>query len=135
MSIIKSVKGLFGQIIHYKDGVKIGETWDSFIPGIKNHYDANGSYVGHSAKGFIANEAHYNRYGSYEAASYDGAFGAVHHYGADGSHGVSTDGLFCTNTYLHDDSDKHIFDNPEFDSGFDSDFDAKDVGDSFDSDW
>ena len=127
MSIIKSIKGLFGQTIHYKDGQKIGETWDSFIPGVKNHYDANGSLSGYSAKGWIADEVHYGKNGEYVGASYEGVFDSMHHYGAYGSHSVSTRGLTGTTTYASDDEDALLFSDPDFDS--------PSFGDSFDSDW
>jgi len=92
MSIIKSIKGFFGQTIHYKDGVRVGETWDGLIPGTKKHYDANGGYAGYSTNGFIADELHYKRDGEYIGSSYDGGY-VVDHYGADGSRSISMDGV------------------------------------------
>ena len=105
MSIIKSVKGFFGEIIHYKDGVRVGTTTDSFIPGVKNHYDARGNLTGYSTQGIFADEVHFDRNSQYIGSSHEGAFGATHHYSKDGSHSVSCDGLFGTNTYIDDDSD------------------------------
>ena len=40
---IKSIKGLFGQNIHYKDGIKVGESWLGLFEGTQNHYDATGT--------------------------------------------------------------------------------------------
>lgn len=127
MSIIKSIKGLFGQTIHYKDGVKVGETWDSFIPGVKNHYDANGTKTGYSSKSIFADELHYDGNGEYIGSSHKGLFNSVHHYGRNGSHSVSSPGLFGTNTFVSNDDDALLFS--------DSDDSSFETSDSFDSDW
>lgn len=127
MSIIKSIKGLFGQTIHYKNGIKVGETWDSFIPGVKNHYDVSGEHVGYSAKCVFADELHYDNNGEYLGVSHKGLFDSVHHYGRNGSRSVSSPGLFGTNTFIPDDNDTLLFSDSD-----DSSFEASD---SFDSDW
>lgn len=117
MSIWKSVKGLFGQTIHYKDGVKVGETWDGFIPGTKKHYDANGNYAGYSSKGFFADEVHHDRTGARVGESWNGAFGMTHHYDNRGHAGTSCDGLIGRNTDVDDfGRNDYIFDS---DSGSD----------------
>lgn len=141
MSILKSIKGLFGQTIHYENGVKVGETWDGLVPGTKNHYNSDGSYAGSSAKGFFADEVHYDKNGRYVGESWKGAFGATHHYGSNGIRGTSYDG-FTGTTSVFDDSHpsdaykpRSVFEKPEsifekpksiFD---DSDNDSFDFGD------
>jgi hypothetical protein len=129
MSIIKSIKGLFGQTIHYKDGVRIGETWDSIFSGVKNHYDANGSYAGSSSKGIFADEVHYDRYGGYVGSSHKNAFGGVNHYGNNGSFASSDDGLFATSTYIDELHSNTLFDSDADDQSFDSGFDSFDSPD------
>lgn len=133
MSIWKSIKGLFGQTIHYKDGVKVGESWDGFIPGTKNHYDANGSYVGHSDPGFIADQVHFDQYGSKVGESWTDDFGTTRHYADSGRVGTSFDGLTGSTSLFDDDTDS-LFDQP--DSMFDDQDSPLNSLDSFgDSDW
>ena len=134
MSIIKSIKGLFGQTIHYKDGRKVGETWDGFIPGTKKHYSSDNGYVGSSAKGFLASEVHYNQYGGRVGESWTDDFGVTRHYDSHGRVGISYDGFIGTTSVFNDHQDvfssssSDIFDQPKsiFDDA-DSSFD--------DSDW
>lgn len=127
MSIWKSIKGFFGQTIHYKDGVRVGETWDGLIPGTSNHYDANGSFAGSSSQGFFADQVHYDRYGNRVGESWTDDFGTTRHYNDSGRVGTSFDGFTGTTSILDDDT---LFDH---DSDFDS-FDASNA--SFgDSDW
>lgn len=45
--IIKSVKGIFGQLIHYEDSRYAGESWPGLFEGSYEHYDANGRYTGY----------------------------------------------------------------------------------------
>ena len=105
MSIFKSIKGFFGQTIHYKDGAKVGETWDGFIPGTKNHYDADGEHVGYSAKGWIADEVHYDQHGARVGESWTDDFGTTRHYGDRGFAGVSYQGFTGTTSHIDDDAD------------------------------
>lgn len=103
MPIWKSIKGLFGQTIHYKDGVKVGETWDGLLPGTQNHYGADGGFVGSSAPGFLADEVHYNQNGERIGESWTDAFGTTRHYNDDGYAGVSFDGFTGKTSYIDDD--------------------------------
>lgn len=133
MSIWKSIKGLFGQIIHYKDGVKVGESWDGLIPGTKNHYDVNGSYVGHSDPGFFADQVHFDQYGNRIGESWTDEFGTTRHYDQSGRVGTSFDGFTGTTSHIRDDMDSP-FDQPK--SIFDDLDSSSDSFDSFgDSDW
>ena len=79
----KSIKGLFGQTIHYEDGIKIGESWPGLFEGSQKHYDANGRYIGYSARGFIADMVHHNTHGKYIGETHIGFFGQKNHYSAD----------------------------------------------------
>lgn len=111
-SKITSIKGLFGQLIHYKDGVKVGESWPGFFEGTLKHYDANGNYLGDTSQGIIFDEIHHDAYGNTVGKSGTGIFGQKNHYDDYGRKVGSTwDGFVGKNTYLDDD-----------DSG-DSDFD------------
>lgn len=133
MSILKSIKGLFGQTIHYKDGVKVGETWDGLLPGTKNHYDANGRFSGSSSPGFFADQVHYDEHGNRLGESWTDAFGTTRHYDENGRAGTSYDSLFSTTSNLHDDA--NLFPNTydQIDS-FDTDRFSDDLF-SEDSDW
>ena len=79
----KSTKGLFGQIIHYKDGIKIGESWPGLFSGSLNHYDADGRYVGYSDRGLIADLVHHDKHGSYVGETHTGLFGQRKHFSTD----------------------------------------------------
>ena len=79
----KSIKGLFGQTIHYEDGIKIGESWPGLFEGSQKHYDANGRYIGYSARGFIADMVHHNTHGKYIGETHIGFFGQKNHYSTD----------------------------------------------------
>ena len=81
---ITSVKGLFGQIIHYRDGTRVGESWPGLFEGSLNHYDANGKYIGYSDRGFIAEQVHHDACGRILGETHTGFFGEKKHYGADG---------------------------------------------------
>lgn len=83
---IKSIKGLFGLIIHYKGGVKVGESWPGLFSGSLNHYDAKGKYVGYSAPGIVADLFHYDERGRYTGESHSGFFGDKKHFDADRSY-------------------------------------------------
>lgn len=80
---IKSIKGLLGQIIHYKDGLKIGESWPGLFGGSQNHYDAEGRYMGYSDRGTIADLVHYDEHGNYIGETHTGLWGQKNHYSAD----------------------------------------------------
>ena len=103
MSIWRSVKGLFGQTIHYKDGKKVGESWDGFLPGSKIHYNADGGYAGRSDPGFFADLVHRDALGSKIGSTYTDDFGMSHHYGEHGKAGVSYDGFVGTKSVFDDD--------------------------------
>lgn len=121
MARIKSVKGLFGQTIHYKNGERVGETRDGFIPGTKNHYDACGQYVGYSTKGFLADEVHFDAHSNRIGSSWKDASGSIHHYDNCGKSGVSYEGLTGI-TSIIDDHARSMF-TPSSD---DNDFGATD---------
>ena len=72
---VKSIKGLFGQTIHYEDGVKIGENWPGLFEGSQNHYDAGGRHMGYSDRGIIADQVHHDEHGSYVGETHTGFFG------------------------------------------------------------
>ena len=95
---IKTIKGLFGQLIHYEDGVKIGESWNGFFEGSYTHYDSNGNYTGRSDPGIVADLIHHDEHGSHAGSTYTGLFGDKKHYDQDGYVGSSYDSLsgFCT---------------------------------------
>jgi len=80
---IKSFKGLFGQIIHYKDGIKVGESWPGLFSGSLNHYDADGRYVGYSDRGMIADLVHHDEHGNYIGETHMGFFGQRKHFSTD----------------------------------------------------
>lgn len=114
MAIWKSIKGFFGQTIHYKDGIRVGETWDGLIPGTKKHYNANGNYVGSSASGFFADEVHYDQYGTRIGESWTDSFGTMRHYDASGRIGTSYEGFLGTTSHITDDGDT-LFDHSKDD--------------------
>ena len=72
---IKSIKGLFGQTIHYEDGIKVGESWSGLLSGSQNHYDAEGRYIGYSDRGMIADLVHHDEHGNYIGETHTGLFG------------------------------------------------------------
>ena len=135
MSIIKSIKGLFGQMIHYKDGVKVGETWEGFIPGTKNHYNAAGTYAGSSAKGFLADEVHYDRHGRYVGESWKDAFGTTRHYNDRGRAGTSYEGIIGTTSVFDHRDTSDVYENKSVFEDRESIFDGpKSIFDEADSD-
>lgn len=117
MRRIKSIKGLWGQIIHFKNGVRVGETWDGIIPGSKKHFDADRSYAGSSTSGFIADQVHYNQHGGHIGESWTDDFGTTRHYDANGRVGTSYDGIMGTTSHIADDRDI-LFDQSENDDPF-----------------
>ena len=114
---IKSHKGLFGQVIHYTDGIKVGKSWPGLFDGSYKHYDANGKYVGYSDPGIVADLVHYNEYGGYAGTTYTSLLGEKRHYDVDhGYVGESWEGLISETTVLTDD-----YDFPDTDSFFGGD--------------
>jgi len=110
MSRYRTVKGLFGQQIHYKDGRKVGETWDGLIPGSKVHYNQNGEYVGRSDRGFFADYVHRDLRGSRIGSTWSDDAGIDVHYDDRGYAGATYNDAFGASTYLSDSS--HL-DNPD----------------------
>lgn len=103
---IKSHKGLFGQLIHYKDGIKIGESWPGVFEGSYEHYDANGKYAGYFDPGIVADLIHHDEHGGYAGATYTGLLGKKKHYSTErGYVGETWEGLICETTALMDDFD------------------------------
>lgn len=80
---LKSTKGLFGQTIRYRNGIKIGESWPGILGNMQNHYDADGRYLGYSVPGVIADAIHYDEHGSRIGETYTGIFNERRHYDAD----------------------------------------------------
>ena len=100
---IESIKGLFGQIIHYKDGVKIGESWPGLLDGSQNHYDADGRYVGYSDRGIFAEQVHHDEHGNYIVETHSGVFGQKKHYSIEhGYIGETWDGFAGDRTDISD---------------------------------
>ena len=95
---IKSIKGLFGQIIHYEDSIKVGESWPGLFNGSLNHYDADGRYVGYSDRGMIADLVHHDEHGDYLGETRTGLFGQKKHYSADQGYVGETSDDFIGNT-------------------------------------
>ncbi|MBR6571721.1 MAG: hypothetical protein IKK75_14830 [Clostridia bacterium] len=115
--IIKSIKGLFGQTIHYRDGIKVGESWPGLFKGSYEHYDANGKYAGYSDPGIVADLVLHDEHGGYAGTTYTGLLGEKKHYSAErGYVGESWDGLVSETTSLTDDHDS-----PDTDSFFGND--------------
>ena len=104
--IIKSIKGLFDQLIHYEDGIKTGESWPGLFEGSYEHYSANGKYAGYSDPDIVADLIHYDEYGGYTGTTYTGLLGEKKHYSAErGYVGESWEGLVSETTALTDDYD------------------------------
>lgn len=107
---IKSVKGLFGQTIHYENGVKVGESWPGLFKDSYDHYDAKGRRVGYSDPGLFSEHVHRDEHGGYIGETYKGLFGQDVHYGADRRYaGESWNGFIGTTTDLTEDS-SDVFD-------------------------
>ena len=104
--IFKSIRGLFGQTIHYRDGVKVVESWPGLFEGSYEHYDADGKYAGYSDPGLVADLVHYNEHGGYTGATYTGLLGEKKHYSTErGYVGETREGLIGETTTLTDDHD------------------------------
>lgn len=109
---IKSIKGLFGQLIHYRDGKYVGESWPGLFTGSYEHFDADKGYAGYSDPGIVAGLVHHDEHGAYVGETHAGLFGQKHHYGVDGYVGSSWDDMLSENTDLigNREADKDIFD-------------------------
>lgn len=117
---IKSLKGLFGQLIHYEDGRYAGESWLGLFKGSFDHYDSDGKYTGYSDPGIVADLVHHNELGSYAGETYIGLLGEKKHYSAErGYVGESWEGLTGETTALIDDLDSG--DPPDRDDFFSGD--------------
>lgn len=115
---IKSIKGLFGQIIHYKDGIKVGESWPGLFEGSQNHYDADGKYIGYSDRGIIADLVHHDEHGNCIGETHTGLFGQKVHYSADRRYiGDTWDSFISDTTDLMEASD--LPDSQGYDDSFD----------------
>lgn len=124
MSRFHTIKGLFGQLIHYKDGVRVGESWQGLFDNSYRHYSNTEGYVGRSDPGLFADQVHRNANGEYQGESWKDDFGITRHYDQNGFAGSSHEDLFGGTT-------TDLFDDP-FDS---SDQDATLFDDFSDSDW
>lgn len=102
---INTIKGIWGQLIHYQDGVKVGESWPGLFNGSYEHYDVNGQYAGYSDPGIVADLVHHDEHGSYVGETHSGLFDQKVHYDTQGYAGSSYDGLFGDHTDLFDDND------------------------------
>lgn len=103
---IKSIKGMFGQTIHYKDGIKVGESWPGVFEGSQKHYDADGKYIGYSDCGIFAEQVHHDECGNYVGETLRGFFGQKKHYSAERRYvGNTWDGFIGDNTDLMEASD------------------------------
>ena len=103
---IKSVKGFFGQLIHYEDGRYAGESWPGLFEGSYDHYNGSGRYTGYSDPGIAADLVHHDEYGSQIGKTYPGLFGERRHYSTGhGYVGESWEGLVGETTSLLDDPD------------------------------
>lgn len=103
---INTIKGIWGQLIHYQDGVKVGESWPGLFDGSYDHYDANGSYAGHSDPGIVADLVHHDKHGSYISETYDGLFGEKIHHDVNGYAGSSQPSFWEGNTTTLNDIDE-----------------------------
>ena len=118
---IKSIKGFFGQLIHYEDSTKVGESWPGLFDGSLSHYDADGRYIGYSDRGMIADMVHYDEHGNHVGSTCTGLFGQKKHYSANGGYvGATCDGITGDTTDITDDT---------------SFFDCQEIPDSFDGEW
>ncbi len=115
MSRLETIKGFFGQFIHYKDGVRVGESWPGMIDGSYNHYDQSGNYAGYSDPGFFAEQAHHNAQGGYVGETWTDDFDVSRHYDDRGPAGESfQDSFGVTHTFMFDDVDRdaELFNEP-----------------------
>lgn len=115
---IKSIKGLFGQTIHYEEGIKVGESWPGLFSGTQKHYDASGRYIGYSDRGMIADLVHHDKNGNCIGETHTELFGQKKHYNADRRYvGDTWDGFIGDTTDLLEVSD--YSDSQDCDDSFD----------------
>ena len=95
---VTTQKGLFGQLVHYEDGVRVGESWPSLFGGSWDHYSDEGTYCGHSEPGLFADLEHYDASGAHVGYSQDKLF-CTDHVMDDGSSGYSVDTLCGSETF------------------------------------
>ena len=115
---IHSIKGLFGQTIHYEDGIKVGENWPGLLSESRNHYDAEGRYIGYSDRGMIADLVHHDEHGNYIGETHTGLFGQKMHYSDDqGYVGETWDDFIGDTTDLSEECD--LTDSQSCDDSFD----------------
>ena len=117
---IKSIKGLFGQTIHYSDGIKVGESWPGLFSGTQKHYDASGRYVGHSIPGMIVDSVHHDEHGRYIGETRSGFFGQKKHFTAENNYVGETWNNFTGDTSEFMERDD-LADDAECDDFFDGD--------------
>lgn len=112
---IRSEKGLFGQTIHYENGVKVGESWPGLFEGSQNHYDADGKYAGYSDRGIFAEQVHHDADGRYIGETTRGLFGQKKHYSVErGYVGETWDGLFGRTTEIDEEPlSEDVFDSDD----------------------
>ena len=99
---IETIEGLFGEKIHYKNGVKVGESWDGLFGGSYEHYDANGNHIGSSDVGLFSDYNHYDNHCNKVGYSNRGLFGTEEHYDDRGHIGSSYTSPFGTDTDFDD---------------------------------
>ena len=122
---IESVKGLFGQMIHYKDGVKVGESWPGLFEGSWDHYDAGGRYTGYSDPGLVSDLVHHDAQGRRIGSTHTGFFGQKKHE-INGMHGESWDSFTGESTFFEG---SHKLSSPSDPFHTDDSFDASDCFD------
>ena len=109
---IKSMNGFFGQILHFKDGIRVGESWPGLFNEFLNHYDTGCRDIGYSDRGMITDLVHHNEHGGYAGATYTGLLGEKKHYSSDGVYiGETWEGLVGKTTALSDNLDSPDTDN------------------------
>lgn len=115
---LKSSNGLFGQTVHYENGVKVGESWPGLFEGSQNHYDANGKYIGYSDRGIFADQVHYDERGNSIGETRTGFFGQKKPYSANHRHiGNTWNGFTGDTTDISDGAG--FFGNQKSDDSFD----------------
>ncbi|MBP3655763.1 MAG: hypothetical protein J6K32_03615 [Clostridia bacterium] len=102
MSIIRSIKGYLGQMIHYKDGRKIGESWPGLHEGSQTHYDADGRRIGRTDRGILADSVHRDAQGRRVGETRTDDNGVSRHDDRNGRAGMSYDDPIGRTTRLDD---------------------------------
>lgn len=100
MSVFRTVKGLFGQLIHYKDGKRVGESWKGLFGDSYVHYNNQNEYVGRSDPGLLADQIHRDANGKYAGETWIDDNGFAVHYNNQGRVGSSyQDDFGAAHTY------------------------------------